>query len=145
MTTLHRRRALATARALAGAVALASCRTSPPPQAVPQATSPYGAHSIVTLVDGKTFDGEVLAITDSSWILMVGDRVASVRDGAISNVRVADLGELRYADGGRPSASELHRARRVTRFPYGIAPEAMAALLAKSTQSSPDDLETRRP
>ena len=127
--------------ALAVVPALVACRTSPPPRTIPHATSPYGEQISVTLKDNRSFVGELLAVSDSSLMLMVHNRVAFARAGAISAVRASRFA-LRYSDAAGPPSKELEKARRGARYPYGISPEVLAALLAKTSQSSPVDLAT---
>jgi hypothetical protein len=111
---------------------------------VPQATSPFGEPVSVTLTNRQSFTGELLAVTDSSLILMVRDRVAFARAGSIARARLRGFG-LEYTNGARPSSRSLERARRSARFPYGVSPEVMAVLLGRTSQSAPDDLATLQP
>lgn len=123
---------------LALAAALAGCRTSPKPTAIFQATSPYGEQISVTLKDGRSHVGELLAVTDTALIVMVQNRVAIARAVAIALARTSRF-RLGYA-AGTVRKKELDNARRGARFPYGMSPEVLSALLTKTSQSSPDDL-----
>jgi hypothetical protein len=128
---------------LAGIAALAAaCMTSGDPRAYPQATSAFGAEVTVSLVGGGGVQGELLAVTDTSVLLMVRDRVVVARGAAIIII-AAGRTWFSYANGG-PRIASLERLRRLSRFPYGIAPATMAALLAKSAQSAPDDASAVR-
>lgn len=128
---------------VAGALLAASCHTSPKPQAVPQATNPFGVRGTVSLAYGRSYEGELLAVTDTSWVMLVDGRVSMVRTTAVHEVSVPTVGTLKYANGRAKSNVRLERAQRLTRYPYGIPPEAMAALLAKASQEAPDDLELK--
>ena len=122
-------------------ILLASCHTSPAPEAVPEAVSPYGQPVLVTLVGGRRFRGELLALTDTAWILMMAKKVAMGRIRGIESVELDGVGVITYAAGKFPTEQKLDAARRRARFPYGISPGVMAALLTKTSQASPDDLE----
>jgi hypothetical protein len=128
---------------VAGALMTLSCYTSPKPQAIREATNPYGARGTVTLSFGRKFEGELLALTDTSLVMLVDGRVATVRTSAMSELVMPMAGVLKYAGGRAPSSKQLERARHMMRYPYGIQPGVMAALLAKSAQQAPDDLETK--
>ena len=140
MMRLQRAGSLLRCGALTAVAALASCMTSPRPQAVPQARSEYGEQIRLSLTNGRDFAGELLAVTDTSWFIRIGSRtIAFARIGAISVAHLSGS-DLSYSNGARPSAKELEGARHAARFPYGIAPGVMNVLLAKASQSSPDDL-----
>jgi hypothetical protein len=128
---------------IACAVILAACHTSPKPQAIPQATSPYGVRGTVTLAYGRTYEGELLAVTDTSVVMFIDGRVGSVRPAAIIKLTVPGAGDIDYKAGRAVSAKRLARARQLARFPYGMSAEVTAELLAKSSQASPDDLEAK--
>lgn len=131
----------ATMAALTGAMLVGACYTSPKPQAIPEATSLNGELGTVTLAYGRTFSGELLAVTDTSWVMLVGNRVSMVRSAALQKVLVPSTGDIAYSGGKATSATRLEAARHAVRFPYGISPDVMSALLAKSGQQAPDDLE----
>ena len=120
---------------------LTSCQTSPAPDTVPQAVSPYGEQATVTLVGGRRFRGELLALSDTAWIFMMDRKVAMGRIRGVQSVELNGVGVITYVPDHFPSEKQLNDARRRARFPYGISPAVMAALLAKTSQASPDDLE----
>jgi hypothetical protein len=130
---------------LACAAVLAACYTSPKPQAIPQATNPYGVSGTVTLANGRTSVGELLDINDTSVVMLIDGRVASARPAAIVKVELPGARDVNYKAGRAVSAARVMRARRMTRFPYGMSPEVTAALLARTSQASPDDLEAKSP
>ena len=132
-----------------GAAILTACMTSPAPRDSPRATSPYGQHTTLVLANGRSVAGELLAVTDTAWYLMVGGRVASARTAAITSMTV-DLGKrgnhtVQLRDGAGLNAKRTQAARDGARFPHGIPPDIMTALLARSSQSEADDLGTRPP
>ena len=132
-----------------GAAILTACMTSPDPRSSPRSTSPYGQHTRLYLENGRSVAGELLAVTDTAWYLMVGGRVGSARTAAIAAMSV-DLGKrgiqtVGLRDGAGLNARRTEAARDGARFPHGIPPEIMTALLARSSQSEADDLVTRPP
>ena len=124
-------------------VMIVACYTSPKPQAIAQATSPFGARGTITLAYGRTYEGELLAITDTSVVMLVDERVSSVRAAAILKLTLPAVGDVDYKAGRALSDKRLAQARRLARFPYGLSADVTAALLAKSSQTSPDDLEVK--
>lgn len=123
---------------LAGVVT--GCMTSRPPQSEPRATTPYGETASVTLVGGRRFDGELIAVTDSSWILMVNQQVATVRHAALRFVFIKSIGFMSMSKG--PSPAQLKRAGDAARFPRGAPAGALAIILAKTGQTEPVNLES---
>jgi hypothetical protein len=115
-----------------------ACHTSPPPRKVPQATSPLGERVTLALPE-RTYVGELLAVTDSTVILMIDNRVALARGSAV--LRVVGPGfALTFDRGAKDYYQQLDRARHGSRYPYGISPEVFARLLAATSQSAPFDL-----
>ena len=130
---------------LAVSVLATGCMTSRAPQNLPQATSPFGQSATVRVDDGHEVTGELLAVTDSAWYLMVDGRVSSVRTGAIIMVRVTNVGNvwLKANPGGYGVTVDV--ARQGARFPHGISPAVLTTLLANASQAAPDDLSRRPP
>jgi hypothetical protein len=130
------------ASALAGLLALAACHTSPAPDVVALADSQRGAMVMLHMVDGSARTGELLAVRDSSLVLLRNRQVAVV---PLSAVAIVDFGETRLSLERTPAAELLDRARRASRFPYGITPGAMAALLRSTGQEAPLELRPGAP
>jgi hypothetical protein len=128
--------------ALAGAGLLAACYTSPPPEATPQATSPFGAEVTMWLADRRTVKGELLEVTDTTVMLLsrTTGRVAVARFPSIRSVEFSVVEAVFFTGRGNPGARALEGARLRARFPYGMSPAVRAALLAKAGQSAPDTL-----
>jgi hypothetical protein len=76
---------------------------------------------------------EMLAVTDSSYIVESGSRIAEVPFVIVADLSLKGFG---FLPGGKPQAEMLDRVRRAARFPYGISAEAMDALLKKAGHSS---------
>jgi hypothetical protein len=94
------------------------------------------------MVDGSARTGELLAVRDSSLVLLRNRQVAVV---PFSAVAIVDFGETRLSLERTPAAELLDRARRASRFPYGITPGAMAALLRSTGQEAPLELRPGAP
>jgi hypothetical protein len=147
MTTLALRR-VGMLSLIIGAGVLAGCMTSRPPRTFPRATSPNGEFLTLDLANGHQVAGELLAATDTAWYLMVNGRVGSVRAAAIVGLQrgVFDNRAYRWSfpAGEGPSPGRTRDVRDGARFPHGLTPEVLAALLATTSQSAPDDLERPR-
>ena len=124
---------------------LSGCMTSKSPAKYVRATSVQGTLGSVHLRDGQTYDGELLAVDDSAFVLLRNGRVGRARFGDIQSVRFSELGKVEFAAGEIPSAKTLTRARILSRFPYGISPAAMTELLGASRQDAPDELRSQAP
>ncbi len=131
-----------TARRLAAMslVLQCACFTSPSPHNAALRDTQRGEAVTLHLINGTARVGELLAVRDSSIVLLMGDRVA---EAALADV--ADLSVNR--DAWRSIRLETSAARaqvaRVSRFPFGITPSALSALLAESKQQVPDPITTR--
>ena len=126
----------------AGAALLAACYTSPAPQTFPHATSPYGASVTLWLVDGRKVRGELLALEDTTAMLLAREtgRIAVARPPVIRSIEFSVVDVVRFAGSGLPRRRELEQARLRARFPYGMSPAVREALLAKAGQAAPDTL-----
>lgn len=87
-----------------------------------------------------TVAGELLAMRDTGFVLLVGNRVTLVRYGAI---RSATFPQVASASLGRqpPTPAMRERLRLVSRFPQGISPELEQRLLAGYSQPTIDVIE----
>jgi hypothetical protein len=88
--------------------------------------------------------GELIAVRDGGWVLLVDagsdDAVLVYAPyGAFEEGHIEGLGHLGDVDidgGGRPSSSILaKRVRQLSRYPYGLTPEAEARMLTRLGQS----------
>ncbi len=146
--------------ALASAGVLSGCTTSPTPLRVPQATNPRGGFVTLVLSTRRNVTGELLAVTDTAWYLLVDGRVGMTRPSVITSLSVIAAGRghrfggipvrspgrpIPFRNGLGPDATWTDAAREVSRFPYGISAPILAALLERSSQSTPDDLSGAPP
>ena len=98
----------------------------------------------IKLLDGRSYGGELLTVTDSNAVLLVGGRVATVPLGAVDYLSIRDLGAVEYAGGHARSPDRGQRAQRMARYPYGMSADVTAALLAATSQAAPDRLESKQ-
>jgi hypothetical protein len=138
--------ALPTARrasALACLFVVTACYTSLAPHEVALADSQRGTMVMLHMADGSARTGELLAVRDSSLVLLRNQRVVTA---SLSSIASIDLGDTRLdiAQGER-THDLLMRIRDASRFPYGITPAAMAALLRSTGQDAPTELRAGMP
>lgn len=125
---------------------LAACSTSPRVEDYPPAVEPGGIHGYITpSVDGHALRVELLAVDDSSYIVLDRDRVVVALFRSLKAARFDPIGTTTWT-GASPSSDHRSQLKYASRFPYGISPPLMARLLAKSGQQRPDDIpmEARR-
>ena len=119
-----------------------ACRTSPEPRRAAVDDSPRGASVVVHLADGRRLAGELLAVRDSSLLLLLpGNRVAVGHVADVDRVDLGTFGWSRQLDrNALTSPGGQERARQASRFPYGLPDPALRAVLARFGQASPDTL-----
>lgn len=101
------------------------------------ATSPSGTIADIRVRDhGELFTGELLEVRDTALVVLSGGRVTVVPVSAIRRVTFRD--SAIYLDGGDVfGVGELSELRLLSRFPQGITPPLMSALLAALGQTEP--------
>jgi hypothetical protein len=98
----------------------------------------HGSGYELRLKSGERFYGELLAVTDSTYVVRIDRRIAIA---PMSMVTSLGFGWQEIATpSGELWAGDRETLRRHSRFPYGITPTAMAGLLRASGQASPDTL-----
>lgn len=116
---------------------LLACYTGTHPSSYGPAQTPYGAGGTVFLVDGRDLSGELLAVRDNAYVVMIGRRVTVVPFAATEGAHFADVpwyGEPTRA----PSDNVRERLRLLSRFPYGLPDTVLAELLRHAGQEAPD-------
>lgn len=98
---------------------------------------PRGTLGTLVLRPSGRYDIELLAATDSSYIVESEARIAEVPFRNVADISLAGFG---FLPGGQPHDDMLARVRQEARFPYGIPAEAMQALLAKAGQTGVEQL-----
>lgn len=134
-----RSRLLGAARSLASAalVLCTACFTSPSPRRAALVHSRQGETVTVHLSTGYAREGELIGTSDSTLVLMVGERVVVGKFVEIRGVTLRSTPWRSYRPGTREAAEPLARA---SRFAFGVTDAALAALLAQSKQSTPEPL-----
>jgi len=131
------RRLLAASALLA---TLTACRTSPSPHDYLPAVEPSGIHGdLQTTFDRNPLRVELLAVDDSSYLVLSRDRVAVAPFRVVQRAVFEPIGTT-TKDGSAPSSGHRSQLKYASRFPYGIPAAAMSRLLEKSGQQRPDDL-----
>jgi hypothetical protein len=104
-------------------------------EAFPVASSPAGVAAGVSIRSGGMIAGELLEVRDTALVLLRGTEVVLVPNALIlnvrfqgSNLRQQTLTPEEFAGGG---------LRLLARYPSGISPAVMAALLSASGRSEP--------
>jgi hypothetical protein len=130
-------------RLLAASVLLATlsaCSTSPSPHDYLPAVEPSGIRGdLTTTFTRGALRVELLAVDDSSYIVLSRDRVA-VAPFRIVQIAVFEPIGTTTRGGRGPSSGHRSQLKYASRFPYGIPAPVMARLLEKSGQQRPDDL-----
>ncbi|MDB4890010.1 MAG: hypothetical protein JWL61_1865, partial [Gemmatimonadetes bacterium] len=101
-------------------VTLTSCMTSPSALTVARADPQRGALGGVYMSDGTQHSGELLALDDSTIVLLAQDRIAI---GSLSRMRTLVFDDFITDEVGPErhiSVRTLRKGRQASRFPYGI-------------------------
>lgn len=127
---------LATA-ALAVLLLAAACTTGGSIDELASARSPHGAEATLIFRSGGQQRVELLTANDTTLLVLHQDSVKRVEFDRLSRVRVHGFASYR-----RP-INDLDRGKiaRVSRFPYGVTPEILRALLAEAGQTEPGRFE----
>lgn len=134
-----RSRLLGSARCLTSAalVVCTACFTSPSPRRAALVRSRHGETVTVHLTAGYSREGELLGTSDSTLVLLVGERVVVGRFVDIRGLSLRSNPSGWFRPGTREAAKPLARA---SRFPFGVTDVALAALLVQAKQSTPEAL-----
>jgi hypothetical protein len=124
---------------------LTACKTSQSALVVAREDQQRGAVGNVYMNDGRQFIGELLALDDSTVVLLTGGHIAI---GALPRVARLAFDDFETTDVGprhRMSPRTLAEGKRASRFPFGTIEHIMASLLVAMKQTSPDRLESMTP
>jgi hypothetical protein len=126
--------------------AMHACKTSPHPQQAARADTPRGASVGVHLLDGQRHVGELLAVQDSSLVILLpANRVAVGRFADVGRVDWGDYASSRNVSTSVWRSPTLRQqGLSASRFPYGLTQPAWRTLLARFGQTSPDTLRVER-
>jgi hypothetical protein len=99
---------------------------------------PHGADGQL-IIHGRRISGELLAVSDTAFVLQTGDGIVLVPKFAIDESNFRDLDVHR---GSELAGNILEQHRFMSRFPMGMTPEVLRSLLRQSGQS---ELKVVRP
>jgi hypothetical protein len=134
--------------AVLAAAVMAGCHVGPTTGAYGVARTASGAGVSLVVqgehvegehVEGEHVDGELLAVRDSSLLVLRSRQVLLVPYWTIISARFTNTGSglgVNLADGRAPTAEQAERLRLVSRFPQGVSPELEQRLLAAYGQSA---------
>ena len=125
-------------RSLAIATVVSACFTSVAPRHFAPANRATGVMGTVAVTGGGQLSGELLAVNDTAYVMLIDSRVTVAPYGTLSAARFAVVGQVTRAAGEAPPTKDRRRLASYARFPYGIPAPAMAALLGKSGQTTED-------
>lgn len=126
------------------AIVSGACMTGPSVRDYQPALRPNGIEGTLIMDSWGTHDVELLALTDTAYLVMKWNRVAVAPYRQVRNASFRQFGIA--AEEYRPPAGQRREdLRLVSRFPAGISPAVLAALLAETGQAAPDHLGGSRP
>jgi hypothetical protein len=97
----------------------------------------------VYLANGREYAGELLAVSDSEFVILVGERVGVAHFRHVDRVLFRGFSCGEFPSPSCPSPKAIDAGRAVSRFPFGIPAAAFRALLDKGKQTAPDNLQMR--
>jgi len=122
---------IARSLALLASVTASACYTGPSVGSFPPAMSGHGIEGTVHL-DHTRLAGELLDASDSGYVLLSDRAIFYTPYIAVKSAGFSGVGSHRD---GRPDPEMLERLRLVSRFPKGITPAMLQALLADLRQT----------
>ena len=129
--------------AIAATLAVPACLTSPSARTAATRDLARGSEIVIELNGGgPRASGELLAVTDSSVVLLQAGRVAIV---AFRDTRTFLLDDMVWVSFRSTDPKVLVKCRQLSRFPLGITPPVMKVLLDNAGQSTPDLLTGAKP
>jgi hypothetical protein len=127
------------------ATTLTACMTSPSTTTAAREDDQRGTVGSVYMNNGAEYVGELLALDDSSVVLLTQNRIAIGALSHVARLEFDDFDARNVAYNRGLSAAALQKGKELSRFPYGITPSAMALLLANAKQKTPARLEVMAP
>lgn len=113
----------------------AGCHVGPDVASYPPASSPRGAVGKFE-VGRTTFEAELLAVRDSSFVVLRDRQVVEVPFAGVTSSSFPHV-SIRVSSEARPSAEELAKLRILSRFPQGLSAELERKLLDAYGQTAP--------
>lgn len=123
-------------RLLVPSLFLAACvlHTGKQPNNFYPAHTAQGVRASLT-VTGKRVIGELLEVRDSGLVVHTAGQVTFVQFAAIDDATFTDS-DVSIKARRAPVAEDSYRLRMLSRFPYGIPPDALRRLLSSHAQDS---------
>jgi len=121
-----------------------ACFTSPRPQEMPVALGPRGAIVDAKLRDGSHARGELLEVNADALVLLSDARVLVVPRERIESAKAPGLGFFAYRSYGSAPLAMSDDIAFQARYPRGVPPTVLTALLADARQSAPDTATAAR-
>jgi len=100
--------------------------------------TPAGVRAVLHVRRGPEVAGELLEVRDSSYVLLVNNRVTVVPYQVIMGVQLDRRDWADFSSLTQPTAATRQQLRFDSRFPFGMRDSALAALLKASGQERPD-------
>ena len=118
---------------MAAAFTLAGCYTGPSTKDFRPATTPRGVGARIEL-HHRSLSGELLEVRDTAFVLYddAGTGLVLLPFSAVAGARFDEIGSY---SGGTPDAEWSVKLRQVSRYPYGMSPSVLQALLANAHQA----------
>ena len=111
-------------RPLAGILLLlGACYVGPSVKRYAPAHGPAGATVQLGLPGDRTVGGELLAVEDSTLLLLEARQLVRVDIASIRSLRGPNISTRAFGD------AERERLRLISRYPQGVSPELEASLL----------------
>ena len=128
---------------VAGLLAITTaCRIGQSVDDYPPATDPHGVMAELRLVTGTHLAGELVAVSDTAFLLISRRRLTLVRYKTIGRARFLRMPSVSYEGTGGPLPAHFAALRARARYPHGVSPDLLERLLRAYGQ---DSLELAQP
>lgn len=115
----------------------AGCTRGPSIRSLPHTTNPIGAQAQFS-IGGTRMEGELIAVPDSGYVVRnSADRLVFIPFTAVRGMRIPTVST---SITGYPSDEHRRALRLASRYPHGVSPEILRALLARRSQTAVDRL-----
>jgi len=124
---------------------ISACRIGKDPSKSIAATSPFGARMVLEfeensgvpgLVYGNKLWGELLAVTDTGFLVDNGADIILFSFGSFKEAKLDKASSVGTLNGNAPALDRLEKARLFSRYPYGLTETQLAALLKDRGQEA---------
>jgi hypothetical protein len=105
---------------------LAACSIGPKVEGYQPAQGPAGAEVTIALTDDRTVGGELLAVEDTTFLLVSGRELVRIGMGGVRTLKAPRFSASRQL---LVTAPARERLQRISRYPQGVSPELEARLL----------------